>query len=507
MKKTVAVIEIVSNALRLKIGEKSQKGLKVIESIVYPLALGRDTFHNGKISFESLDKAADIIKGFLSVTKDYGVTDIRAVATTAIREAKNKDYILDQLKLKTGLKLEVIDESQEKILINKIVFANLDEDKRDSSLLIHLGSGNISIFVLQKNEIISTLSIKLGALRISELFDEAIENSADYVQIIKEYMHPFTDAISAFVKDKAANFIISGNQTDTISKMCNAKTKGKNNIISKENFLKLYSSIKDKTPSIIANEFNLAIENTETLLPTIIVMSRLLKFTTAKHIISPIYTLGDTLLFEQLYPAEQKKLTDLYSVFSVDSSLETAKKFGCDIYHINRVRTTALKIFDRLKKMYGMGEKEKLLLNLSVILQDIGKIINIKGHNELSYHMIRGLDIVGINEDERNIIATSVLYHNSLTPTGEHEQYAALDLASRVVVSKLSAILKIANAIHSSHNPKFDEINVRLSGKELIITASTFKNINLEKWNFKTKSRLFEDVYGIKAVLNKRTSY
>lgn len=507
MKKTIGIIEIASNCLRLKIGERSQKGVKVIESISYPLALGRDTFHNGKISFESQDKTADIIKGFLAVSRDYGVTEIHAVATTAVREARNKDYFLDQLKLKTGIELNVIDESQEKIYINKIVYSNLDEDKKDSSLLVHLGSGNINIFIVQKGEIIRTLNIKLGALRISELFDDTIENSADYVQIIKEYLHPFTENISAFIGDKASHFILSGNETDTISNMCGSKKKGKNNIISRDSFMKLYSSIKNKTPAIIADEFDLTPENSEILLPTIIVVSRLMKYTTAKNIISPVYTLGDALLYSYLYPAEEKKFSRKYSEFSINSSLSIAEKFGSDISHIERVSSISLKIFDRMKKLHGMGERERILLHISTILQDIGKIISIKNHNEISYHMIRGLDIVGVNEDDRNIIATAVLYHSgNLAPDTEDAEYADLPVDERVIVSKISAILKLANAVHSSHNPKFDDINVRLSGnKELIITASTYRNINLEKWNFKSKSKLFEDVFGIKAVLNKRS--
>ncbi|MGN1319410.1 MAG: hypothetical protein ACI4VF_10385 [Lachnospirales bacterium] len=505
MKKTVGVIEIVSNSLRLKIGEKSPKGVKIVESVTYPLALGRDTFHNGRISFESLDKAADIIKGYLNICRDYGVSDIRAIATTAIREAQNKDYILDQLKLKTGIRLNVIDESQEKIYISKIVFGKLDDDKKDSSLIIHLGSGNISIFVVHEGAITGTLNIKLGALRLSELFDETIEHSAEYVQIIKEYIHPFYEAVQAFIKDKTANFIISGNDTDAIAEMCNAKVKGNSRIISRDSFSDLYSLIKNKTPDNFASEYNIADENKETLIATIVIISRLLKFTTAKNIVSPIVSIGDAMLFQSLYPSEEKKFSKIFSQFAISSSFDIALKFGCDRGHIERVSNTALKIFDRMKKIHGMGEKERLMLNIAAILQDIGKSVNVKNHNELSYHMINGVDIVGINEDERNIVAASVYYHGSVTPSYLQDVYSKLDTQSKVTVSKLSAILKLANAIHSSHNLKFEDINVRLSGKELIITVSTFKNINLEKWSFKSKSKLFADVYGIKAQLRKRS--
>lgn len=505
MKKVIGIIEIASNSLRLKIGERSPKGVKTIEAVTYPLALGKDTFHNGSISFESLDKAADIIKGFLNITKDYGVTQTYAVATTAIREAKNREYILDQLKLKTGLELQVMDESQEKLNISKVIYASMDESRKDSTILIHLGSGNVSISLIEKGEITATKNIKIGALRISELFDETIDDSADYVQIIKEYIYPFSDSIANIIQNKTAHFIISGNETEKISELCKAKIKDKNYIIDRDAFTKLYQGFKNSTPTALANEYDMPYEDAESLLSTIIIISRLLKFTNAKHIVSSMLSLGDALLYSALYPAEEKNLTKVYAGFSIKDAVKIAERFNTDIDHINRVSETALKIFDRMKKVHGMKNREKLLLQLAAILQDVGKFVNNKGHNVLSYHMIKGMDIIGITENDLAIVSAIVLFHNTMDPNTEHEEYANLDPNSRMIAAKLCAILRLANAVHYAHNAKFNDVSVRLSGKELIITVSTYKNINLEKWTFKSKSRLFAEVYGVIPVLNKRS--
>ena len=90
-------------------------------------------------------------------------------------------------------------------------------------------------------------------------------------------------------------------------------------------------------------------------------------------------------------------------------------------------------------------------------------------------------------------------------PFDDNGVYLSMDCEKRVRVCKLSAILKLANAVYTSHNNKFESVNVKCSGKELIVTISTYKNIDLEKWAFKKRKQLFEDVYGIKAVLNKRS--
>lgn len=505
MKKCIAVVEIASNELRLKIGEKGQENVKILEAISNPLALGRDTFHSGKISFESLEKAADIINGYKAIAKDYGVKDIIAVATTAIRESKNKDFILDQLKVKTGLDLRVIDDTQEKIYINKITTATLSSEEMNSTLIAHLGSGNISIYLLKEGNVVGGQNIKIGVLRISELFDDYRENTASYVQIIKEYLIPFQDAINNFISEKLQNFIISGNEIETISRICKAKIKNGTNIISRDSFMETYKGIKNLTPEEIAEKYNISVDKAENILPAIIIYSRLVKYTSGKNIISPILTVGDAILYEELFSDSAKSLAKIYNEYSIISAKNIESRFRHDREYSDAVSETALKIFDKMKKIHGFGVRERLLLHIASILEDIGKAVNIRDHDRLSYHMIKGLDIVGINEEEKHAIAAIAYYHNDVMPYEDNGVYNNMDVEERVMVCKLSSILKLANAVHSSHNRKFDDVNVKVSGNQLVITVSTYKNIDLEKWAFNKSKQLFEDVYGIKTVLNKRS--
>ncbi|MDR3240325.1 MAG: phosphatase, partial [Clostridiales bacterium] len=84
------------------------------------------------------------------------------------------------------------------------------------------------------------------------------------------------------------------------------------------------------------------------------------------------------------------------------------------------------------------------------------------------------------------------------------ENYRKLDLYNRVLVSKLSAILRVADALDRSHTQKFNDIDVKITDDELIVSITTDKNIDLEQWSFKEKGRFFEEVFGIKAVIRKK---
>ena len=162
-------------------------------------------------------------------------------------------------------------------------------------------------------------------------------------------------------------------------------------------------------------------------------------------------------------------------------------------------------MFDRLKKVHGLDKRERFLLRMTVILHNVGKFINPKAHYIHSYNIINGLDIAGISENEKRIIATIALYHGSITPDMKYSEYRELSPEDRVLVSKLCAILRLAVAVNSGHSGKFDEMTVKLRGNEMIVTLTTFKDIELEKWTFNLKNEFFTDVYGIKAVLTKRS--
>ena len=119
-KKLIAAIDIGSHAMRMRIGEIKEDGrIKELESFRKLVSLGHDTFTTGQVSFETVDRVCDMLTVFKQTMNDYGVTEYKAMATSAVREASNKSYIVDQIRLKTGLELKVISNSQEQFLTHK----------------------------------------------------------------------------------------------------------------------------------------------------------------------------------------------------------------------------------------------------------------------------------------------------------------------------------------------------------------------------------------------------
>lgn len=504
MKKNItAVIELASGELRLKIGEKKGDGIKITEGLSYPLSLGKDTFHTGKISFETMYKTAEIINGFLQVAKEYGVEKLSTIATTAVREAANKDYVSDQIKIKTGVDITIIDDSKEKNLINTLMLSLLPQKYTASAAVIHLGSGNISVSLLEDSLLTDTMIIKTGGLRLSEMFDVVGEDK--YPEVVREYLRPYVDGIMNILPESLSAVIITGSDADLISALCGGKPQADVTEIGKQNFSSFYKQTKEKSPAAIEEKFGVSHEKQEILTPALIICNRILKNTSAEKIIALPITAGESLILKMLNPTRFAELNRRLEQSALISAWKIAARYGADSDHTKKVETCALMLFDKLKKLHGLGKRRRFLMQMTAILHNIGKFINPKSHCTHSYNIIKGLDIAGLDDNEKRIIAAAALFHGSVLPDMKYDEYSSLSPEARSVVSKLCAILRLAVAINSGYGDKYDGVTIKLKGNKLTVTLLTYKNIELEKLIFATKAELFTDVFGIKPILAKRS--
>lgn len=508
-----AVIDIGSNELRLHIAqaihnEGEPESLKYIENLSYPLSLGRDTFHAGKMSFEKADKACEIIRNFLQLTKDYNVTDIRTIASTAMREASNVDYILDQIKIKTGIKVDVIDEQDEKLHIYKLLAHYAEETLNKSALVVYIGTGHLGVSLFEGGKMPRTWNISAGSLRMSELFGKMQEYTRDFYRLMEEYIAGYTNKFKNELPNNIEHFVVSGREVELIDRLAisdkNPAPESKTLIfeLQRTDFENLYNKIKRKTTDRIAMDYKLDAVKSEALLPASCIYQNLLNQTNAQVITASKLLPCDGVLFEMLFPKRFSEIDRRFAKDTILSAEELAKKHNTNKAHGDLVQRFSLLIFDKIKKLHGLGTKDKLLLTVAAILHDIGECVNNREHNVISYAMVRSSDIVGLTQLEQRMVALICRYHSTTTPDFSAPHYAGLDTDIKVRVSKLAAMIRIADALDRSHTQKFDAIDVKLTDKTMIITVKTSINISLEKWSFDEKGKFFEEVFGIKAELH-----
>lgn len=504
-KMIAAVIDIGSKELRLKIAQRGKENMKYLEALTYNLSLGRDTFDTGKISFEKIDKACDVIKNFLRVAEGYGLRTVAVAATTAVREAENREYILDQIKIKTNMSVKVYDDMEEKLHIYRLMTHFLGGGGYDPALMVYNGSGNLGVSLIIDGRIPYLRNIKTGALRISEIFDEVQEYSNEFQLVIDEYFSTFIDVIHHEIPTDIPHFIASGREMPVIAELCGYPADRLINRIPRASFEEFHDGIKNKSVGRISEEFGIASEKADVLLPAVIVYHKLMRMTKCEEILFPAVFLSDSLLFEELYPQKAAVLTKEYNKNVLFSARMIAEKYRVPEAHYKTVEKFAGDIFDKMRKIHGLGIREKVLLQTAAILHDIGKFINVSNHHRHSYNIVRGCDVVGLSDLENKIVASLCYYHSTVTPNIRDADYAAFRPRERVLVSKLAAILRLAEGLERSHMQKLEKIDVSVGAGALTVVATTNVNVDLEQWAFAEKAFFFEEVFGIKAVFyNKR---
>src|SRR5262245_29751135 len=164
----VAVIDMGSSAIRLAVAEVAPDGtVRILDRASRSVFLGKDTFATGRISAPTMEAAVRACEGFRRIMEEYGVARSRAVATSAVREASNRDIVLDRIRLRTGITVEVIDGSEENRLTYIAVRSALGGHEvltAGTTLLVEVGGGSADVSFLRSGEPVFSGTYPLGAL-------------------------------------------------------------------------------------------------------------------------------------------------------------------------------------------------------------------------------------------------------------------------------------------------------------------------------------------------------
>ncbi|RMD57946.1 MAG: HD domain-containing protein, partial [Nitrospirae bacterium] len=185
----------------------------------------------------------------------------------------------------------------------------------------------------------------------------------------------------------------------------------------------------------------------------------------------------------------------------IHSAIELGRKYRMDEAHAMHVARLSLSIFDKLRELHGLKAHDRFLLEVAAILHDVGSFINEAKHHLHSFYLVSNSELIGLKKNDLDIIANLVKYHRVNKPGLSDESFLLLDSDSRVKVYKLSAILRVADALDRSHNQVIDDFDLKINGDRLLITPSNKGVYEYEKLAIRDKSDLFDSVFGLEVVL------
>ncbi len=506
--KVAAVIDIGSSDLSLSISQLKKGQVSNLDRLVYPLSLGHEVFTEKKISYECLREMSHALSGFTALMKEYGVTQYRAVATTALREAENRAFVLDQLKVQNNLEVKVLEADQEKTLIYFEILSALQDAgvlEPGCSLFAYIGSGTIGTAVYNGSVMVYSQNIPIGALKLHDMLSTIQEQTDDFGTVAEEYLSSSLgfQGISRF---DIRNIILTGNDMPLIAQLCGSEQIGKINRIPVEKLNDFYRSIRSLRPDKIAQSYSISESSVETLYSALAIYMQLIGKAKAKQVFSPQVNLWDAVMRLLLIPKRLREYNEYVRRNAISCANHIAENYSCDRAHSETVRKIACTIFDRLKPVHGMGPTQRLVLELAAILHESGHYVSVNDHLLASFDIIRHTDIYGIPNRDILLAAYVARYNEYAVPNFRGLEYVAMTEADRTSIAKLVAIFRLANALDKSRKQKIKGVKVKLMSDQMLVSAQSNENLFLEKWAFEQCGAYFKEVFGLYPVLKIRQS-
>ncbi len=513
-----AAIDVGSFELELGIYEISGKaGVKRVDHIRHVIALGKDTYSAGKISYELVEEMCQVLADFVTVMNTYKVKDYRAYATSAMREAANNQIILDQIRVRTGLNVHIISNSEQRFISYKAIASKAVEFNRiiqEGTAIVDVGFGSAQISLFDKDALVTTQNLSLGTLRIREMLGKVQASSGVHREQIEEIVdNALFTFRKMYLKDREiTNLIGIGENILYLVRQMQAKPLGDNKVEASM-MNAFYERFSKLTLDQIEERFGVNGDYASLLLPAVIVYKRILEITGAKMFWVPGIRLCDGIAAEY---ADDNKLVRFNHNFENDilaASRNMAKRYKCHASHNQVLEQYAMGIFDSMKKYHGLGSRERLLLQIAAILHSCGKFISMKNSNECSYSIIMSTEIIGLSHMEREIIANVVRYNirdfdyqRVRLESGSYEdgdrRMNQNDIT--ILIAKLTALFGLANAMDKSHRSKLADCRMTVRDGWLVITTGYEGDIALEAASFEQKTGFFEEIYGIRPVLKQK---
>ncbi len=509
--KTFAAIDVGSYELAMKIFEVSKaKGMREIDHIRHSIDMGSETYSTGKLSSERVDELCRILREFSDIMRTYQVSGYKAYGTSAIRETKNKVILLDQVEQRTGIHIDILSNSEQRFLDYKSIALKEEGFQKiieNGTAILDIGGGSIQISLFDNDALVSTQNMRLGVLRLQEHLHHLDASIRQYDTLIKEMVESQLSVYKKlYLKDRQIKSIIVVD--DYISELVMRQGKDSIGGIADRKTLEYYTEVcRTKNISELSKLLNMPEEKISLLYISMILLHCIMKNVEADRIWAPGVTLCDGIAYEY---AEKNKIITLPHDFEKDiiaCAKSISKRYQGSRKRSETLEQIALAIFDGMKRIHGLGRRERLLLQIATILHDCGKYISMVNLGECSYSIIMATEIIGLSHIEREIVANVVKYnHLEFDYEADENKNQMIDKVSYLKIAKLIAILKLANGLDRSHKQKFKNTKISLKEEELIITVDTAEDITLEKGLFDERAVFFEEVYKIRPVIRKKRS-
>jgi exopolyphosphatase/guanosine-5'-triphosphate,3'-diphosphate pyrophosphatase len=500
---TLGAIDAGSNAIRMVVAELGPTELIRIEAERVAVRLGHGAFTRGELDEAVIDEAVAAFVHFRERFDHHGVSIYRAVGTSAVRNASNRDVLLHRLYHEAGIELEVIEGEEEARLVRKSVVHALGPTATPPRVILDLGGGSLEVNLRQGPSGASWrgYSLPVGTVRLLETFglDGAIADAE--AGMVRRYTATLMQTIARGTHGNGLAAATGGN-AEALAKLLGDAGPPGPALPSFE-----LAALEKALPSLVGTsvearmaQFGIKRDRAEVLGIAALVFATVARQLGIAKLVAPGVGVREAVLLELAETAreEQAKAEGAHDKALLTAARAFANRVDHDTTHGEHVRQLARQLFHQLRDVHGIPDDRGVVLEVAALLHDVGEVVNVRGHHKHSEYMIRWARIPGLDDTSREMIALLARTHRKDAPRARQIiTDSTLPKDQRAQLRKLSGLLRIADALDSEHRSRVEQVVCTRMGDALVLDLVVRDGPSRDDAQLLRKSDLFVEEVGL----------
>jgi exopolyphosphatase/guanosine-5'-triphosphate,3'-diphosphate pyrophosphatase len=499
----LAALDIGTNSFHLVVARLLDNGYDIVTREKETVRLGHGGGDMKELSTDAIDRGISSLRRMQRIAASHGAT-VRAVATSAVREAENAEVFLTRARKEAKIDIEVISGLEEARLIHLGVLQAVPAfDQR--LLLVDIGGGSTEVLVGEHGETLAARSFKLGAVRLTDRFFPGGVTTPKAVNECRSYVRSILATFEREVEDFGFDIAIASSGTaETISRMIHATREDaplhtfnrfefefdELRSIADTLAKKKTSDDRRSTPGLDPGRADIIVAGT-------LVLEGVADIFKIKRFVYSEAALREGVLLDTISRLQGGALHHLRDV-SRNSIRALAERCDDDLNHSAHVAALALQLFDATQPLHGLSTDAREYLEAGALLANVGLVISHSKHHIHSYYVVRNSELTGLTDTEIEIIAQIARYHRKSAPKASHVEFGRLAPEHQRLVKTLAGILRVAIGLDRSHDGRVRSLMAQVRKDRVVIEAlgKRGKEISLELYTANERSDLLEEVLG-----------
>lgn len=499
---TFAAIDIGSNSCRLKIARVAQHRLRVVHEDREVTRLGASVFEAGLVSPDAMASTLRALKRFYKAVQMHSADQVRAVATSAMRDARNGRAFLAWVKDETGWDVEIISGLEEGRLIHRGVMSN-EPGTAGRCLLIDIGGGSCEISLSDHKRIVQTVSLPLGAVRLTQEFLKSDPPSKGEIASMKKFIARELRKASRRVTPGRVRLVVATSGTAAAlsiasQAMHKARRSKRPYVTPADDVHKLARKLTKMTNATRSGIPGIGPRRSEIIVAGAQVFTGLLEHFKLPGLRYSDMGLRDGILAQML--AESDARTSAHQQYERDrweAVLEICRRYGVDLRQAEPVREHAAQLFRDLAPIHDLPPEYQTWLEAAAMLRDIGKFMNYQGHHRHAQYIIANSEVFGFTPTQRVVTSAIARYIGKSRPEPDGRTMRLVPVEEHEHVRRAVVLLRLALALNQDRASDVLRVRVRVYPKQVLFEVSPGRTgAELELWSLRKEGAYFREIFG-----------